>query len=183
MLPPSEKRIEDLIKEIKQLRSENDGLRMQKNSLNIRLHTAQTQLEEAQTSGAALGRRLQLVEEESRLLYKRFYDKIKQLKIEMRQKDVFRTLYRGSSKTSREAMANSEMEKLQAVNRTLLAFVELLGQKFNFDADTAHRLCEAVRDIDDPVIRTFIDGMRADASYTRKHATAEKGAEDPIAEL
>lgn len=152
-------RVERLIDEIRALRSTNHELSVKNNACLIKIHGLEGQLSEALARADQLARDNASLLEEARLLTKRLKDKIKRLQIEMRRNDIFREVYRGSSKTKKEELVNAEIRRLSDTNKILLKFMQALEGRLGFDGDIAHELCAIATDADDPALRAFLDGI------------------------
>lgn len=152
-------RTEKLIDEIKMLRAANQALSIQNNAHLIKIHGLESQLAEAHSRIDQLARDNASLLEEARLLTRRLKDRIKHVQIEMRRKDVFREVYRGSSKARKEELVGAEINQLRNINRVMLKFIQALEDKIGFDSNIAHELCTIADGIDDPTLQAFLDGI------------------------
>ncbi|KAI5170478.1 hypothetical protein PAEPH01_1464 [Pancytospora epiphaga] len=152
-------RIEKMIDEIKALTIANRDLSIQNNAQLIKIHTLESQNSEILARVDKLTHDNAMLQEEARLVTKRLKDRVKQMRMEMRKRDVFGEVYRGSSKTKRDEIVNSEMGRLNNLNNILLRFVQVLESKFGFDGSIACDLCTIANGVDDPAVKEFIKGI------------------------
>lgn len=151
-----ERRINNLIKEVRQLTSEKNELKILNNALMIQLHTEKARLAEVTDDLQGVYKKCQCTEDELKLLHKKFCDKIKQLKTQIRQNDIFRKVYRGSSKTVRETMVNEEMEKVRKANEKLEAMIRLFSRRVGVDSELLQKICMVADGTDDPLILNLV---------------------------
>lgn len=152
-------RIEKLFNEIKKLSQKNGELTLQNSRLRNRINTLESQLETANADRGQLVSRAAIQKEEMALLRRKQEEEAKHLRAEVNRNDVFRQVYKGSSKTARDEMCNNKVQSLQKVNNILMDMILSLSKKYRFDSDVCISLCEIATGIDDPVLQHFLDSL------------------------
>lgn len=150
-------RTDKLISEINELKARNSEIITNNNTLFCQLHKKDSELLQAKAIINKLLKHNENLKTEVSILNKKYVDKVRSLENQIRKNDVFREVYKGSSKTRREDLANKSMEQVRKSNAFLLQFIIKMAKKFDFDDEVCLQLCQIE---DEEIIDKFMGSIR-----------------------
>lgn len=153
-------RVDELIREIKAVRTANSGLHIKVNSLESHIYSKNCEVKTLENRVDRAASRIQFLESERTCLLKKYSARIRNLENEKRKNDIFNQKVMATSKTKKESLMMQEMDSLRAVNRTLLGIINLLGEQMGFDGNILKMMAEIADGVEDNILRLFLDGLK-----------------------
>lgn len=171
-------RTDELVNEIKTLRETISDLNSKLNSKDFELHTKTSEIANLKATVHKLNEKVTLVQSEKQHIQKKCQNQIKKLETDVKRNDIFSNKLNLTSKTKKEYFMIQEMDVLRKVNRTLLGFVDVLSDKYEFDGDLVKTLCEIAEGTDDIILRHFLANLKNENSEKNINARSFKNSEN-----
>ena len=169
------KRIEGLTMEVRKLQKEIQELTAQNGMLRGTIHTRDSLINEQSCKIEELTKETAFLKEELSLTERKYKGQLKKVQADARRNDVFREVYKGTTKMKREEFANERIQTLERTNTVLMGFIKEISHRFGFDTDTCIALCEIATGVDDCLIKMFLESILPAGRRTKQASAKTEG--------